>query len=81
MVIATDASTFASSIIAVTYEIISRPEPPYFSGIIIPIKPNSPIFLTISEGNSSFASNLSINGSISVFENSYHISNRNMLVV
>ena len=40
-VIATDESTRVSSSIAIAYETVSVPAPPYSWGIVIPINPSS----------------------------------------
>jgi hypothetical protein len=47
-VIATDESTLVSSSIAIAYESVSPPPPPYSSGIGIPISPSSDISATSS---------------------------------
>ena len=47
----TEASILEISSMANTYEIESMPPPLYFGSVIIPIKPNSPIFFICSAGN------------------------------
>ena len=74
IVIATEASARASSIIAVANETMSRPAPPYFSGTLIPIIPNSPIFLTNSFGKTPVLSSSLATGAISFWAKSLHIS-------
>ena len=47
-VMPTDESIRASSSIAIAYESVSTPPPPYSSGNGMPIIPSSPSFATIS---------------------------------
>ena len=70
IVIATDASARANSIIAVAKATISNPEPPYSSGIKMPMRPNSPILFTRAVGNSPCSSRSRATGVISVSANS-----------
>ena len=49
-VIATDESIRVSSSIAIAYETVSPPAPPYSSGIGRPIRPSSPSSATSSYG-------------------------------
>ena len=51
MITAAEASTFAISSMANTYDKLSNPAPPYCGSTIIPINPSSPIILTCSVGN------------------------------
>ena len=74
IVIATEASALPNSIIAVVNAVISSPDPPYFSGTITPIRPNSPISVTSSFGNISFESNSRATGVILVMAKSLTIS-------
>ena len=69
-VIATEESMRVSSSIAIAYETVSAPAPPYSSGIGIPINPSSARAATSSYGKRSSRSSSSATGATRVSANS-----------
>src|SRR5581483_1731024 len=75
-VIATDESMRVSSSIAIAYETVSPPAPPYSSGIGIPISPIDAISATSSYGNRPSRSSSAATGATRVSANSRTVSCR-----
>ena len=72
--IATDESMRVSSSIAIAYESVSVPPPPYSSGIVIPIRPSSASSATSSYGNRFSRSSSSATGATFASANSRTVS-------
>ena len=75
-VTATDESIRVSSSIAIAYESVSVPPPPYSSGIVIPMSPSSASSATSSYGNRFSRSSSSATGATRSTANRRTVSRR-----
>src|SRR2546427_786289 len=74
MMAACDPHAFAISSTATTYDTVSAPLPPHFSGIAMPMRPSSPMRFTVSWGKRASRSISAAMGLIAVSANSRAIA-------